>query len=89
MITGYNYEVRSGKQLLGHVNSSTRFQGNSVFFPTISELKRDYGRTYELIKVPIAYLVISDNGVDYTTRRYLDVRRKSARQIELILRNKY
>ena len=85
MITGYTYELWNGKKAIGTWTSLSPIIGKYVTFPTISELKREYGRHYETIEVPIMYRVINDNGVDYIVRRCLDVRRKSKRQRELIM----
>lgn len=84
MPTHYAYELWNGKVVLGHYGTQFPLQGLSVVIPTISELKRIYDRTYETITVPLRMRLVSDNGVDFTYRLYLDVRRKSQRQIQLI-----
>lgn len=84
MPTYYAYELWNGKKVIGYYNSQYQLQGLSVVIPTISELKRLYGRTYETITVPLGVRCISNDGIDSVYRLYLDVRRKSKRQIKII-----
>lgn len=84
MSTIYSYELWNGKEVVGYFNALFRVQGTHVIIPTISEYKREYGRTCEKIKVPISSRVLYYNGIDTYTRIVLDVRKKSQRQIDII-----
>lgn len=84
MPTWYTYELWNGKAVLGTITLKYPLRGRYFIVPTISELKREYNKTYEEIEVPTTFRVVSDNGVDRLIRMCLDVRRKSKRQIEII-----
>ena len=75
------FELWDGHKVVGYAELETPLFGTSVaisFAPPI--LKQVYGKQYETITCPIAYRQIADDGVDYTVRRCLDVRKKSKRQ---------
>lgn len=83
----YIYKLwNGGDDYVGEVTSITPFLGKYANFAEYSTLKQPYGITMKFIEVPI-HLLISDNGVTITQTRVLDVRRKSPRQIKLILQN--
>jgi len=79
-------ELWDGKKVIATIPLSTNllFGKTAILCFAPSELKRVYGKRYETIELPILYRCVSDNGMDYTIRRCLDVRKKSARQIALI-----
>lgn len=74
----YTYKLYNGKKELGALTFKEPLQANFVELPHNSS-------KYETIKLLIRARTISDNGVDIVIRRYLDVRRKSRRQISLLL----
>ena len=79
-------ELWDGKKVIATIPMKTHllFGKNAVLCFAPSELKRVYGKRYETITVPICLRVILDDGMDYTIRRCLDIRKKSARQIALL-----
>lgn len=87
MITGHTYKLIKGKKEVGTVWSLSQYYGKSVVFPTLPSLKQSYFKKMETITVPMATRLILDDGVFYTFERYLDVSRKSQRQIDIIKKN--
>lgn len=85
MPTVYTYELWNGKEVVGHYCSSTRLIGLHVVIPYVTALKSAYGRRIKTVIVPVMHRVLPSSGVDYCVRPVLDVRRKSARQIKIIL----
>lgn len=73
----YTYDFWDGKSVIGKITMLSEIKGRAVIFPILD-------KKYEAISVPILYLCIKDNGVEYTVRRVLDVRRKSKRQRYLL-----
>lgn len=86
MITGFKYELWDGKKVVGYYTClyPLNIVGRYMVFHMISTFKQKYNKQYETITVPITTRLISDNGIDYTIRRALDVRKKSKRQINLL-----
>jgi hypothetical protein len=85
MGSSYTYQFWDGRKFIGSYTTQFPIVGKAMMFPSIAPLKElYYGKKYETIEVPIAYLT-EDNGVSYTTTRVLDVRRKSKRQREILL----
>jgi hypothetical protein len=84
MITGYSYEVWSGKKCLGTLYSGSPLNGASVQIPEVSEFKRPYNQKPKWITLPISSRVVYDNGVDLLVRTILCAKGKSARQISLL-----
>lgn len=84
MIRTYSYELWNGKKSIGKYNTVSPLNGKSLHVYEMSTLKQFYSSKPKIIDVPIIYRCILDDGVDYTFRRCLDVRRKSKRQIEII-----
>lgn len=84
MIQTYAYELWNGKEVIGEVTSRYRFNGKTVFVPTVSAFKEHYNKTYKHIQIPIIVRCVYNDGITITLRSVLDVRRKSKRQIELI-----
>lgn len=76
----YSYKVRKNNMVLGIKIVSNKLVGRYAVFPVINQKGR-----LESIEVPIKYLCLLDNGIFYTIERYLDVSKKSKRQIELLL----
>ena len=87
MPESYVYELWNGKKVIGTVNFFGPILGTKAVFPTISEFKRQYGRNYETIEVPLMYLSQSISYREYSVKTVLDVRKKSKRQIKLLLEN--
>ncbi len=82
----YPYELWDGKQVIGKVYLPYKVWGTSVaisFAPSI--LKQEYGKKYEKIVCPIAVRQVSDDGPTIVFKRYLDVRKKSQRQRQLLM----
>jgi len=86
MVTTHRIELWNGKKIIGYrdLGIFKPFMGKFMMIPTISPLKEKYGKSYEVIKVPIIIKEIYNDGIEVRFRYQLDVRRKSKRQIELI-----
>lgn len=87
MFMGYTYEIRKSNKIIGYKTLIEPVRGLFLVIPAESIFKQKYGRRYEHIKIPIGY-EIKDDGVTVSTTRFLDVSRKSQRQIDLILGKK-
>lgn len=85
MNTGYRYELWNGKEVVGYYHSPSRLFGKKLIIAAVSELKAVYGKTYEQITVPIVHRTITSSHSDITIRQVLDVRKKSPRQLDLIM----
>ncbi len=81
----YIFPVWNGKDIIGHYSSKT-FTSSRLVIPVVSEFKRFYNKQYEDIEVPILSLVKHITKTKYEVQHVLDVRRKSKRQIDLILK---
>lgn len=84
MKTGFCYPLWNGKKIVGHYYSPDPIWGDFIEFPEISILKQPYVLKPKSIKVPI-YRSWSDDGMVIKATRMLDVRKKSNRQIAIIL----
>lgn len=80
----YTYEIRKYNKVVGYYTTLFPLIGRSVIIPEICALKQPYNRKIKVIEFPIGYACISNNGVDYTIRRYLCANHKSTRQIQLV-----
>lgn len=80
----YVYELWNGKEVVGFYRVLLPLQGKELYVPEFSMLKEPYGASRSVIKVPITWRIISRTHCDVTFRTVLDVRRKSARQIEIL-----
>lgn len=76
----YWYEVWNGKEVLGYYKTSNPIPGNHLVLP----YKTSNGKV-KTFTIPITYLFLNDTGLPPTFRVVLDVRRKSKRQINLLL----
>lgn len=85
MVTGYSYDIWNGKKVIGSYWSDCRLHGRELVVPAVSEFKREFGKRYETIMVPLISRLVYDDGVEYRVRISLDVRRKSKRQLKLIM----
>ena len=81
----YDYPIWNGKKIIGYFRWSNRLFGVSVVIPVNSILKQKYGKNIETISVPLVRRVLNDDGVRYTVETALDVRRKSERQIKILM----
>ncbi len=88
MITGYSYDVWNGKEVIGHYFSMFRLSGTHIVIPAVSPFKESYFRKPEMIKIPLIPRMIYDDGVEIRYRITMDVRKKSKRQINIILGKK-
>lgn len=86
MIRTYQYELWNGKKVVGTYTTPYRLMGLHTLVSEHSTLKQFYRQKLKVIKVPIITRIILDDGVDITVRRCLDVRRKSKRQLELLIK---
>lgn len=84
MITGYTYELWNGKDAVGTYTSMTPLMGHFIQVPYLSSFKQKTNRKIQIVTCRIGIRKISDNGVDRTYRTFIDVRRKSMRQIEIL-----
>jgi hypothetical protein len=87
MITGYTYELWNGSKVLGEITLISPVIGKYCLFYEKSILKQKYGQCAKFIKVPICGRIIEKTYKDYTYRICLDIRKKSKRQINIILEN--
>lgn len=87
MIVPKQIELWNGKKVIGFRNLGpfAGVLGKYMTIPTISILKEEYGKTYEIITVPILLRKVYDDGIEIRMRYCLDVRRKSKRQRALIM----
>jgi hypothetical protein len=84
MASMYSYPVWNGKKILGYYSSMSPIYGKVLVMPTLSTLKQSYDRKLETIYFPMIYRSL-DNGVTITTTRTIDVRKKSKRQISILM----
>lgn len=82
------YPVYKGNKLIGYYTTYLPLMGIKAFFYETSFLKQRYDRKIKYIEVPIRSKVIFDNHVEKHYTLYLDVTRKSKRQIDIILNNR-
>lgn len=88
MITGYSYDLWNGKEVVGKYHSMFPIKGQFLIIPEETEFKRSYRKKYRQHKFIMSSLVIHDDGVSFTVKRVIDVRRKSKRQINLLRGNR-
>lgn len=85
MFVGYTYEVWNGKKVIGRYNISSSILGRFLIVPEVSIFKQSYYKKATYIRVPVIYQFVSDNGIEVTYKRVLDVRKKSKRQIKILI----
>lgn len=85
MATEYNYPIWDGKTIIGYYNSSSQLFGNFIEIFEVSPFKQKYKVKPKTIKIPIITSIVENTGVRITMEFRLDVRRKSQRQINIIL----
>lgn len=78
-------ELWNGKEAIGHLQLYSLEGSHAYIYLGPGVLKEEYGKKYGRIKLPFITRVVSMDRVDTLTRRVLDVRRKSKRQIKLLL----
>lgn len=86
MITGYEYELWNGKEVVGKVYSDYPMYlvvGEFLEVPEVSMLKQKYDCKVKTVKFKIIYRLFETHR-DITSRLCIDVRRKSKRQIDLL-----
>lgn len=88
MITGYSYDVWDGRSVVGQYWSLHQIQGEYLELCEVPTLKQVYGRKIKTIKIPIVCVESFNDGVEFRFRFSLDVRKKSKRQIKIILGKK-
>lgn len=81
----YQYEVWNGKEVIGYYSSNYQLTGVFINIYEHTPLKYPYG-PYKSIKIPLVLRPILVNGIDFHYRLVLDVRKKSKRQIDLIIK---
>ena len=84
MLTGYTYELWNGKKVVGHKTTMYPLLAEKFRQLEVSIFEQKYGQTPREIIVSISRRLLTDNGVDITYRRILDVSRKSKRQIKIL-----
>lgn len=84
MIRVYKYELWNGSKVLGYYTRLSPLTGQMLVAPEMSTLKQSYSEKYRVIRVPIWSRIVFHDGIDITYRIYLDVRRKSKRQIDIL-----
>ncbi len=85
MATTYKYELRRSGKIVGYATLSYPILGQHLVVRESSAYKQRYGTDPKMIKFPLGWAV-TDDGVTRTSTRYLDVTRKSDRQIEILKR---
>lgn len=78
------YELWDGKEVLGHYASPYKLAGNYLEIPEITLFEQTYNKKVKTIKIPLVVRVVKERGLDITLRIFLDVRKKSKRQIEIL-----
>lgn len=86
MATYYNYELWNGEKILGYYSATFPIRGKFLFVRPVSTFKQLYDIKPEIIKVPIITRVVSTTATDVHSRIVLDVRKKSKRQIGILMR---
>lgn len=84
MPTRYTYEMWKGDKLIGSITTLSPLMGRFLYVPEVIVLKALYSQKRTIIEIPISWKLVSDDGVNVTQKRILDVSRKSNRQIKLI-----
>ncbi len=82
MVTGYNYELWNGREVVGVYNSMSPLFGDYLVVPQLSIYKQPYNRKMKLDKFNLEARYIKVSHSDTLIRIVIDVRRKSKRQIE-------
>jgi hypothetical protein len=82
-VVKYEYELWNGKRVVGFYKCDTLLAGKCVV-QLFQIVRNDWSREYVRIEVPITTRVITNDGITYTSRIVLDVRKKSARQRALL-----
>lgn len=85
MSTQYLYELWNGKECVGYHSSMFLLLGKFIVVPETPILKQLYNKKLKTVTAPLIYRVVDDNGVDIISRRVIDVRRKSKRQIAVLV----
>lgn len=86
MPTFYDYPIWNGKEVVGFFRCSTRLSGRTVVVMETPNLKQKYSERPKTISVPLSTRILNDDGVRYTVEIVLDVRRKSKRQVDILMR---
>lgn len=86
MIRCFSYDLWNGKEVIGCYRSLMPIRGDLLEVRTVSAFKEVYNKKYEIIKVPVLWRTVYEDEVEIRKRRVLDVRRKSKRQIGIILK---
>lgn len=89
MILGYDYDLWDGKKVIGTMHSFFALKGGSISMPEVSALKQSYYAEPKTISCPIFIRTVSDDGVTITAKRTIDVRKKSKRQIKILMSKVY
>lgn len=86
----YIYELWNGKKAVGSFRSRQRLIGAFMALPEpLSAFgRKPRGGKLTLLKVPLLYRIVSDNGIDIHYRLCLDVRRLSKRQRQILMEYK-
>ena len=80
------YDIWNGKKVIGSYESNDILQGKSLTIMYNSRVNLKSKTLYlGTIEIPIITRLVHDDGVEYLVRRCLDVRKKSKRQIKIIL----
>ncbi len=86
MPTVYVYDFWNGRALVGSVSLPFPLQGTSVTFGEYSALKRPYTGKIGKVVLPVRIIQISDDGITVVYKLVLDIRRKTKRQLEVVLK---
>lgn len=88
MVRIYSYELWNGKSVLGYYSTLFIIMGKSITIYEESALKQIYGQKMKIIEVPLTIRCVKNDGIECTYRTVLDVRKKSKRQINILLDKK-
>jgi hypothetical protein len=81
----YEYELWNGKKVVGYHLSLFPLIGRKLVIYETNVFKEKYANASKTFTVPITFRVVYITQTECLTRIILDVRRKSKRQIEIII----
>lgn len=85
MCSYYLYELWNGKEVVGYYGSVSPLLGLTITVYELPILKQPYGVKAKTIICPVIFRRVDEKPyIEWTTRRCIDVRKKSKRQIAIL-----
>lgn len=84
MSTNYTYELWNGTKVVGHYTSPYKLSGKFLTISELSTLKQPYNKKLSTNTFNLTFRLLPSDGISFTYRTVIDVRRKSVRQIKLL-----